>query len=780
MIFLPSIHLERGGLPPLSIAPEVALAGSRVQSGGEPPHSKGLVAQGSQLLLDGKPFVVRSGEMHYPRVPRAYWRDRFRKARAMGLNTICTYVFWNLHEPEQGKFDFSGNLDLAEYLRIAKQEGLKIILRPGPYICTELDFGGLPAWLQKNPTMRVRSQDPEFLAATQRYFDQVGKIVKPYLAENGGNVILTQVENEYGSYGSDHVYMGSIRDALRKAGFSGTLVTSDGPGTSYLSGGTLPGILASVNFGGGAESALAELEKFRPGAPKMVGEYWAGWFDHWGERHHRTSVEGHLKDVEWFLKNGVSFNVYMFHGGTSFAFMPGANGDRKSYQPDITSYDYDSPLDESGRPTPKYFAFRDAIARMTGERLPPIPATPGTMRIPAFPLKSVGGLLGRLPKAITSPRPLPFEALDQAYGMVLYRTRVSDGGRQTLSFDRVADYAMVLVNGTPVGTLDRRRQERQLEVDLPANATLDVLVEAHARINFGHDLALEHEGLMGSVRLGSRELTDWEQYRFPLSEAPGGGTPRLGPQVYRGTFRVDDARDTFLDLGTWAKGYVWVNGHNLGRYWTEAGPQQTLYLPASWLRKGLNEVVVLDEGSLQTHPQMEGLDHPVLDHASVAARRPFRKVGQKLGTLPEPSGGATFVNDKAWESVPLVAEGRYVCLEVRNAYSDKGEGPYASAAELEILGADGKPIKGVKVAYADSEELEADDNSAANLLDGNHDTIWHTEWGSSAPKLPHYVVLDLGEVRPVTALRILPRNDGPNGRPKEVRVYVSRTPFQGL
>jgi len=768
----------------LSIAWSPAKSPTHHVAARKPLETGNFAAVGDHFELNGKPFVIRSGEMHYPRVPREYWRDRFRKAKAMGLNTICTYVFWNLHEATPGHFDFTGNLDLLTYLKIAKEEGLYIILRPGPYICTELDFGGLPAWLLKDPTMKVRSRDPKFLKATGKYLDTVGALVKPMLIQNGGNVIMTQVENEYGSYGSDHVYMGAIRDALLHAGFSGQLSTSDGPGDASLKAGTLPGIAPSVNFGGGGPGAIAELEKFRPGTPKIVGEYWCGWFDHWGERHHRTSAAGHLKDIEWFLKNDVSFNLYMFHGGTSFAFMPGANGGADSYQPDITSYDYDSPLDESGRITPKYKAFRDAILKVTGETPPPIPPSAMPIALPTFPLTKQP-LTGTASQHTVkkSMHPLAFEALGQAYGMVLYSTEVMRAGVQPLEFEKVHDYAIVFVNGKKVGTIDRREPLAPLSIEIPSGgATLQILAEANARINFGGELPNEREGILGKVKLGGKELTGWSHALYPLSKSPGAwqfDSSIECPNLYTGAFNVAVRGDTFLDMGGFMKGYVWVNGHNLGRYWN-AGPQRTLYLPGCWVRKGFNQITVLDLGDLQATPTLTGLKYPILDNRPPNALKPLRKEGQALKLAGiTPDGTGSFEKTNGWKEfkLPTVAAGRFVCFEV---LSEHGEGPYASGSELEVLDRNGHPLTGVKVIYADSEELDSENGSAANLVDHKPATIWHTEWSGGQPGLPHQVVLDLGQVRFVSGIRYLPRPSGPNGRVKDFRVFVSSRLFPGL
>ena len=393
---------------------------------------RGLLAAGPRFevapdgfRLDGRAFLIRSGSMHYPRVPRPYWRDRMRKLHALGLNTLCTYVFWNAHEPQPGKFDFSGNLDLAAYIRTARQEGLWVILRPGPYICTEWDFGGFPAWLLAPPAMPVRSADPRFLAAAERYMRQVGREIRDLQVTRGGPILLAQVENEYGSYGRDHAYMAAIRGMMEAAGFEVPLYTADGPSPRLLAGGTLPDLPCAINFGDGdaPADAFATLARFRSHGPRMCGEYWDGWFDHWGERHHTTPAARAAQGVEWMLSQGASCNLYMAHGGTSFGFSAGANFGRQ-YQPDTTSYDYDAPLDEAGRPTAKFDALRAVYQRhlAPGERLPELPAPLPAIRIPRFELPACAELaqLLRQPARVHAT-PLPMEAFGQAHGLVWYR-----------------------------------------------------------------------------------------------------------------------------------------------------------------------------------------------------------------------------------------------------------------------------------------------------------------------------------------------------------------------
>lgn len=601
-------------------------------------HTPRFAIEGEQFLLDGKPHLIRSGELHYPRIPRALWRERLRQARAMGLNTITTYVFWNLHEPEPGRFDFSGNLDIAEFIRIARQEGLDAIVRPGPYICTELDFGGFPAWLLRTEGLRVRSMDPRYLAAGERYLRRVHQELAPLLSSRGGPILMMQIENEYGSYGRDRDYMQTARQQMVEAGFDLPLFTSDGAGPQYFQGGPLPGIAATVNFDGDvsdAQAAFEALRAFRPGGPRMVGEYWAGWFDHWGEQHHTTPPQRAASTVDWFLANGISFNLYMFHGGTSFGWLPGANYNRDTpYQPDTTSYDYDAPVDEAGRLTPKYHALRQTIARHLppGESLPaPVQTAVPTRALPRFELRESVALLDALP-ALSAPvraqLPRNMEALSQNYGFVLYRASVPASAQGALVVDEVRDYATVLADGRPLGTLDRRFGQRELKAALAPGARLDLLVENMGRINFGARLDEERKGITRSVRIGRDELLDWTHYPLPLDDLgrlPYAAAPQAhaGPAFWRGGFELPAARvgHTFLDTRGWGKGHVWVNGHHLGRYW-KIGPQQTLFVPASWLRPGRNEVVVLDvEGGAATR-SLQGLADPVYATAPDALEPP--------------------------------------------------------------------------------------------------------------------------------------------------------------
>ena len=592
----------------------LATAAARGALAQEQKHS--FAIQGENWMLDGKPFVIRSGEMHYPRVPRAYWRDRMQKMKALGLNTLCTYVFWNLHEPRPGEFDFGGNLDLAEYLRTAQSEGLWVLLRPGPYICSEWEFGGMPAWLLATPDMKVRSADPRFLAAAERYVKRVGREAAGMQIARGGPILMVQVENEYGSYGSDPQYKNAIRKMIVDAGFDGQLYTSDGSGAQQLAGGTFADLPAVINFGdqNNPEHEFANFAKFRTGVPRMCGEYWDGWFDHWGEVHHTTPPTRSANAVDWMLANNISFSLYMVHGGTTFGFMAGANLGRE-YEPIISAYDYDAAIDEAGRPTEKFRAIQAAIRKRLpagSPDFPPLPAPLPMIAIPRFELKQSAALTARLPKAIAAERPIPMEIAGQSYGFTLYRRRPEKAVKGTLEIGGMKDYAVVWQGDRKLGTLDRRKKQEQIDVELNADEPVDILVENMGRSNFGPLLVTEHKGITGRVTLNGEEWTGWEVYRLPLADPaqwPFASTSAKTPALYRGAFQVSSPGDTFLDLRGWGHGMVWINGHCLGRYW-KIGPQQTLYVPAPWLHAGENEAIVLDleDGGPRS---LEGLTDPV-------------------------------------------------------------------------------------------------------------------------------------------------------------------------
>jgi beta-galactosidase len=589
---------------------------------GQAPRTPPVTIDGDHFVRAGKTYQIISGAIHYPRVPREYWRDRLKKARAMGLNTVETYVFWNLHEPQPGVFDFSGQLDVASFIRMAQEEGLNVILRPGPYVCAEWEAGGFPAWLFKDPTLKVRTRDPRFLAAAERYLTQLDKEVGDLQATRGGPIIAIQVENEYGSFGNDKEYMEDIHQALIRAGLGNSLFfTSDG--ADQLPNDALPGVLAVINYGPGeAQREFAKLASLRPHQPMMNGEYWDGWFDAWGDKQHvHTDTEAQAKEVDWILSQGYSLNLYMFHGGTTFGFMNGANlnsGSNYHYEPQTTSYDYDAALDEAGRPTKKFFLLRDIIQRRTGVTPPPLPDPLPLAMTPSFQLNESASLWDNLPSAVEAEEPRTMEDLGQDYGYILYRTQVTGPQNGKLNIGDLRGYAAVYVDRKLAGTIDRRLQQTSTAIDIPSEThTLDILAENTGRINFGPHLPDGRAGIVGSVSIGDHKLTGWKSYSLPMkspsgiqhwtkSEAPSGTS---GPAFHRGTFNLERITDTYLDTSGLTKGFVWVNGHNLGRTWN-VGPQKSLFVPAPWLRQGANEVVVFDYADLPA-TSLRGVSEPI-------------------------------------------------------------------------------------------------------------------------------------------------------------------------
>lgn len=575
-----------------------------------------------QFLLDGKPYVIRSGEMHYPRIPHAEWRDRLRKARAMGLNTITTYAFWNISEPEPGTFDFTGDNDIATFVRTAQEEGLNVIVRPGPFVCAEWEFGGFPAWLLRTPGLRVRSYDARFLSASAAWFKRLGQELAPLQSTRGGPILMMQVENEYGYVGNDRDYMTTIRQQMLDAGFDVPFFMSNGPGPTWMSRGTLPGMLSVINFTGDrakTERAFKRSAPMMEGMPKMAGEYWSGWYDRWGEAHKTRSTAEVAGALGWMMDHDVSFNLYMVDGGTNFGWMNGANNDDAHYLPVTTSYDYDSPIDEAGRITPKYDALRKVIAAHLpkGETLPKPPASSPTIATARVELREAVSLLDALPTLSPHPRttvtPQGMETFGQNYGLILYRKRLENDAKGQLDLNDVRDYATVLADGRAIGTLDRRKNEHALPVDLHKDTTLDLVVENMGRINIGPGMEDDYKGITFSVQAGGDDLTGWATYPLPLGDLSGlsfkAGVSPTGPAFWHGTLDVPRVAGTFLDMRGWHKGNVWINGHHLGRFW-EIGPQQSLYVPPSWLHKGGNDVIVLEMQDGGPH-SVAGMANPV-------------------------------------------------------------------------------------------------------------------------------------------------------------------------
>ncbi len=577
--------------------------------------SRKLEIRGRQFIFEGKPLQIISGEMHYARIPREYWRDRLKKARAMGLNSITTYVFWNLHEPKPGVYDFHGQNNVAEFIREAQEEGLYVILRPGPYVCAEWDLGGLPAWLLAVPDIVLRSKDEKFMVPAERWLMRLGKELAPLQSTRGGPIIAVQVENEYGSFDNDNEYLGRIKTAIVDAGLGEVLLyTADGP--RQLPDGTLAKLPAVVNFGPGeAEYAFKKLAEFRPNQPLMSGEYWAGWFDQWGGKHAATDPKKQEQELDWMLSQGYSVSLYMFHGGTTFGFMNGANYDG-AYRSQTSSYDYDAALDESGRPTAKYTAFREIIAKhRPGVRIPDVPTSPATIAFSPSKFEESGSLWENLGVPVKSDQPKTMEMLGQSYGYILYRTRMEGAVEGILTLKDLQDFAEVYLDRKRIGAVDRRLHQDSLPIKAEKGQVLDILVENGGRINFTKRLRTERKGIT-AAEVDGHFLQGWEIYRLPMkdtAEVKFATSKVDGPAYYRASFNVNEPADTFLDTRTLVKGVAWVNGNLLGRFWN-IGPQKTLYVPGPWLRKGKNEVVVFDlEG--QAGRSVRGLNMPILDES---------------------------------------------------------------------------------------------------------------------------------------------------------------------
>ncbi|XP_051257250.1 beta-galactosidase-1-like protein 2 isoform X2 [Dicentrarchus labrax] len=578
----------------------------------------GLSANSSQFTLEGQPFHILGGSVHYFRVPRAYWRDRLLKMKACGINTLTTYVPWSLHQPERGVFNFHTQLDLEAYINLAADLGLWVILRPGPYISSELDLGGLPSWLLSDGSMRLRTTYPGFTQAVDTFFDKLIPKVVPLQFKKGGPIIAVQVENEYGSFAKDESYMLFIKEALQSRGISELLFTSDNHNT--LKSGGVEGAIRSLKLQKLNQRDIQDLNAIQPNGPTMVMDYWTGWYDVWGDLHHVLPPEDMVSTVREILRRGMSVNLYMFHGGSSFGFMSGALQD-PSYKALVPSYDYDAPLSEAGEYTPKYHLLRDLLSRYNrGDSFSDMPVLhyreayePAIM----YQHMSLWDALSFTEGPFKSLKPINMENLPvnnkngQSYGYTLYETTITSGGLLK-SGDNVRDRALVFVDRSFIGLF--KRQSLELAVpDGKGRRTLSLLVENCGRVHQGRDLDKQHKGLVGDILLNNISLRDFtiysldmkpsfidSLYRAPWKTLPE--TPSF-PGFFMGRlFAYGYPSDTFVKLPGWEKGVVFVNGLNLGRYWS-IGPQQTLYLPGPFLNSGINQVIVFEEqeGDYKVH-----------------------------------------------------------------------------------------------------------------------------------------------------------------------------------
>ena len=623
---------------------------------------------------------IRAAELHYPRIPRPYWEHRIQMCKALGMNAVCMYVFWNIHEQQEGVFDFSGQNDIAAFVRLCQKHGMKVIVRPGPYVCAEWEMGGLPWWLLKKRDIKLREKDPYFMERVKLFEEKVGEQLAPLTADKGGPIIMVQVENEYGSYGEDKPYVSSIRDILRKVGFDKVLLFQCDWSTNFEKN-ALPDLLWTMNFGTGTDvlKQFRRLRELRPDSPMMCSEYWSGWFDGWGSKHETRPAAAMVSGIRTMLENDISFSLYMTHGGTSFAWWAGANN--KGFAPDCTSYDYDAPISEQGRATEKYYELRSLLQQYSKEKLPSVPKPIPVISIPTITFTEMMPLLraGNMPTAINSRDLQPMEHYNQGYGSILYTTTLPAVKAGTLlRINDLCDYGIIYLGDDEIGRFYRGNSDGgkgecllRIDKDIAEGTTLDIFVEAMGRINYSR-LIHDRKGITNKVELittqGKDELTynlkEWQTYLFPVMEGaalsqhldnmsaipvpPTVQEPAVlsqasssSPAYYRASFKVKKSGDTYLDMSSWGKGLVWVNGHCLGRFW-EVGPQQTLYLPGCWLKKGLNDIVILDIAG-PAKATVCGITTPIVDvlHRDRMPQKPTEKNATTVTTGNTKTTGAS-------------------------------------------------------------------------------------------------------------------------------------------
>ena len=797
------------------------------------------------FLLNGQPFVVKAAEVHYPRIPRPYWEHRIRMCKALGMNTLCLYVFWNIHEQQEGQFDFTGNNDVAEFCRLAQKNGMYVIVRPGPYVCAEWEMGGLPWWLLKKKDIKLRERDPYFMERVKIFEEKVGEQLKPLTIQNGGPIIMVQVENEYGSYGEDKPYVSEIRDCLRGI-YGKELALFQCDWSSNFEKNGLDDLTWTMNFGTGAniDDQFRRLGELRPNAPKMCSEFWSGWFDKWGARHETRPAKDMVDGMDEMLQKGISFSLYMTHGGTSFGHWAGANS--PGFAPDVTSYDYDAPINEYGHATPKFWELREMMAKYNdGKKLPAVPKAPmPIITVPKFELTEFAPLYNGFDREYAHEHsdifrsegaPKTFEELNMGWGMVLYSTRLpqiddvrvegvypNDEYTCTLTLD-AHDYAQVFIDGKYIGKIDRVKNEKTLT--LPAiqqGQELQILVEGMGRINFGRAIK-DFKGIVTPPtitatlhsHLGGVDKTDvtftpdyWENMRIPddyevavkalelqktepitreyLNLGKIGRGMRYARQsddlifgrgYYRGYFNLKKVGDTFLNFETWGKGQVWVNGHAMGRIWS-IGPQQTLYVPGCWLKKGQNEVIVLDVVGPR-EPIVRGQAEPELNKLQMEKTIKHNNIGDKpdLNSMTPvrvsggtPAGSIAASPGNGWQTFKFAmpAKGRYFAIEILNTQKENDR---AAIAELYLQNDKGQRLSREPwtVKYA-STENENGNHLADKVFDLQESTFWQTERGAEAPYL---LVIDLGSVQTVSAFEYLPRaEEGAPGSVKDYRIYM--------
>lgn len=580
-----------------------------------------LEIKNKKFYMDSKPFDIYSGAMHYFRTVPEYWEDRLTKLKAAGFNTVETYVCWNLHEKKPGEFDFSGILDIEKYLEIAQKVGLYAIVRPGPYICAEWDFGGLPAWLLKDKNMQIRCMYPDYLKCVERFYKELLPRLFPHLESQGGNIIAMQVENEYGSYGNDKDYLRYVKKLTRDCGIDCLLFTSDGNTNNMISGGSLPDIYKVLNFGSRSRTAFNVLKGFENDGPNMCGEFWCGWFDHWRDKHHTRNSLEIVNEIKGFIDNGASFNMYMFHGGTNFGFTAGANHNQgHGYEPTVTSYDYCAMLTEWGDYTPAYHAVRKLLCEKQGIEPPELPESPKLQSIGKVELTEAASLfenLDNIGEKHHVPVPEGMEYFGQNFGLIYYETTLK--GKYNASpmyVKNVHDFADVYFDGEKKASIDRtlytvegkttlkdvifkKKKGESSPFLMPAlsgERKIGVLVDTMGRVNYGENM-LDRKGI-SDIYLGIQRLMNYDVWTLPLDNLDklkySSSVKKEEPVFLKGSFKTDSKADCFVHLDGFNRGCVYINGFNLGRFW-KVGPQKSLYIPGTLL-KDENEIIVFNIG----------------------------------------------------------------------------------------------------------------------------------------------------------------------------------------
>lgn len=798
----------------LAFASILALAPSQMMAA----QKGGTFTTGDKtFLLNGKPFVVKAAELHYPRIPRAYWEHRIKMCKALGMNTICLYVFWNIHEQQEGKFDFTGNNDVAAFCRLAQKNGMYVIVRPGPYVCAEWEMGGLPWWLLKKKDIRLREQDPYFMQRVEIFEKEVGKQLAPLTIQNGGPIIMVQVENEYGSYGKDKPYVSAIRDIVRKSGFDKVSLFQCDWSSNFLNNG-LDDLTWTMNFGTGAniDQQFKRLGEVRPNAPKMCSEFWSGWFDKWGARHETRPAKDMVEGMDEMLSKGISFSLYMTHGGTSFGHWAGANS--PGFQPDVTSYDYDAPINEYGHTTPKYFELREMMAKHNdGKKLPAVPKAPMPLvSVPTFKFTEYKPLIYGYTKKTVEQAPKTFEEYDMGWGTMAYVVSLPANDKPSTLTGEFNDFAQVYLNNKYIGKIDRVKNEKSLDLPaMPDSGKLTIVVEGMGRINFGRAIK-DYKGIVGNVTITSQspdgeitlKPTAWTQLAIPddyqnavkalsgnsmadaeLKEAVAKAHPdaviKIDPWgeskagYYRGYFNIKKVGDTFINMEAFGKGQVYVNGHALGRFW-QIGPQQTLYLPGCWLKKGKNEVIVLDvvgpkgeagKPGSNVAPTAFCQDHPELDKLNQEKSNKHNEPGHRLDLNSDtPALKGEFKAGNGWQTIKFdkPVTGRYFAIQAESSQSGDNQ---IAIAEVYLQDAQGNRIdRNNWVAfYADSEK---GNSTLDKMFDLQESTYWQTEKGAN---FPHLGIVDMGKEVTVTAFEYLPRAEqGAPGSIKGFKLYVKK------